>query len=469
MGRGPEGMDTMESHLVTIAAIDDDKSSLDFINAALKQHPVEILTQTDADAGLKMILDRRPQIVLLDLMMPRMNGLEVLDRIVEVAPETEVILITGQYSPKSAVEAIRRGASDYITKPINLRLLRDKIDKLVAETQQRQTALQLDSELLKTYQFEGMIGRSPLMLQVFARIRRIAPHYRTALVTGASGTGKELIAAALHRLSPVANSRLAVCNCSAVVETLFESELFGHVRGAFTGAGQDKVGLFEYAHGGTVFLDEIGEISLEMQSKLLRVLENGEIQRVGSPAVKKVDVRVIAATNRNLQELIAEKKFREDLYYRLSMVEIELPRLADRREDLLLLQRFFIEQFAEQYGKPIKGITPRAQIVLARYPWPGNIRELKSVLGSACMMAEAELIDVRDLPERIRARAAEVKDEVPDELLSLAEVERRHVLRVLEQVGGNKVQAAKILGINRATVYRIVNEPDPGEEAAAGA
>lgn len=459
----------MEACLVTVAAIDDDRGSLDFIQAALKQQPVEILTHTDADVGLKMVLERRPQIVLLDLMMPKMNGLEVLDRIVEATPETEVILITGQYSAESAVEAIRRGASDYITKPINLNLLRDRIAKLVAEAQQRQAALQLDAELLKTYQFEGMIGRSPLMLQVFARIRRVAPHFRTALVTGASGTGKELVAGALHRLSPVANNRFAVCNCAAVVETLFESEIFGHVRGAFTGASQEKVGLFEYAHGGTVFLDEISEISLEMQSKLLRVLENREIQRVGSPAVRKVDVRVIAATNRNLQELIAEKKFREDLYYRLSMVEIELPRLSDRGEDMPLLERFFIEQFAEQYRKPIRGITPRAQIVLARYPWPGNIRELRGVLGSACMMGEGEMVDVRDLPERIRVRAEEHKKQDSNELLPLAEVERRYVLRVLEHVGGNKVQAAKILGVHRATVYRIVNEPEPNEDAALGA
>ena len=459
----------VEQNLVAVAAIDDDKGSLDFIKAALKQQPVEVLTQTDADAGLKMVVERRPQIVLLDLMMPAMNGLDVLDRIMEAAPETEVILITGQYSAESAVEAIRRGASDYITKPVNVNLLRERIGRLVLEARQRQAALQLDAELLKTYQFEGIIGRSPLMLQVFARIRRVAPHYRTALVTGASGTGKELVAAALHRLSPVSNNRFAVCNCSAIVEALFESELFGHVRGAFTGAAQDKVGLFEYAQGGTVFLDEIGEIPLEMQSKLLRVLENREIQRVGSPAVKKIDVRVIAATNRNLQEFIAEKKFREDLFYRLSMVEIELPRLADRKEDLSLLQRFFIQQFAEQYAKTIKGITPRAQIVLSRFPWPGNIRELRSVLGSACMMAEGELIDVRDLPERIRARVPEAADEEPAGLLPLAEVERRHVLRVLEQVGGNKVQAAKILGINRATVYRIVNEQDPGESTAANA
>ena len=457
----------METYLVAVAAIDDDRNSLDFIKAALKQLPVEILTDTDPATGLKMIFERRPQIVLLDLLMPNMNGLEVLDRIVEGAPETEVILITGQYSTESAVEAIRRGASDYITKPINLNALRERIAKLVAEAQQRQAALQLDAELIKTYHFEGMIGRSPLMLQVFAKIRRVAPHFLTALVTGASGTGKELVASALHRLSPVSNNRFVVCNCAAIVESLFESELFGHVRGAFTGATQDKIGLFEYAHGGIVFLDEIGELSLEMQSKLLRVLENREIQRVGSPIVKTVDVRVIAATNRNLQELVAENKFREDLYYRLSMVEIELPRLADRREDLPLLERFFIEQFAEQYGKPIKGITPRAQIVLARYRWPGNIRELRSVLGSACLMAEGEMVDVRDLPERIPVRAADITSEDSNELLPLAELERRHVLRVLDQVGGNKVQAAKILGINRATVYRIVNEPDPGDDAAA--
>jgi len=456
----------MEPHLVTVAAIDDDRASLDFVTAALKQHPVEVLTETDPEEGLKLVLQRRPQIVLLDLMMPRMNGLEVLDQIVDAAPDTEVILITGQYSPESAVEAIRRGASDYITKPLPVNLIRDRVGKLVEEMRQRQRSLQLDSELLKTYHFEGMIGRSPLMVQVFARVRRIARHYRTALVTGASGTGKELVAAALHRLSPIASSRLAVCNCSAIVETLFESELFGHVRGAFTGAVQDKVGLFEYAHGGTVFLDEIGEVPLEMQSKLLRVLENGEIQRVGSPAIKKVDVRVIAATNRNLRELIAEKRFREDLYYRLSMVELELPPLADRAEDLPLLQRFFVEQFAKEYGKPIRGITPRAQVVLSRCAWPGNIRELKSVLGSACMMAEGEMIDVRDLPERLRTRTVQTKDDERDELLPLAEVERRHTLRVLEHVGGNKVQAAKILGINRATMYRILNEPDPGEEKA---
>lgn len=459
-------MTEAERFAVTLVAIDDDQGSLDLIRAALRQQRVEVLTATDGPAGLELVLRRRPQIVLVDLMMPKMNGLEVLDRILEAAPETEVILITGHYSPESAVEAIRRGASDYITKPVSVSMLRERVGKLLAGIEQRQAALHLDEELLKTHQFEGIIGRSPLMLQVFARIRRVAPHYRTALVTGPTGTGKELVAAALHRLSPVANNRFAVCNCSAVVETLFESELFGHVKGAFTGACQDKIGLFEYANGGTVLLDEIGEMPLDTQSKLLRVLENREIQRVGSPAVRKVEVRVVAVTNRNLLELIAEKKFREDLYYRLAMVEIELPRLSERKEDLALLERYFIEQFSGQYGKAIKGLTPRTQIVLSRYAWPGNVRELKSVLGSACMMAEGDMIDVRDLPERLRAPAAEAPAEEGTELLPLAEVERRHVLRVLEHVGGNKAAAAKLLGINRATVYRIVNERDPDAEAA---
>jgi DNA-binding NtrC family response regulator len=302
------------------------------------------------------------------------------------------------------------------------------------------------------------------MLDVFTRIRRVAPHFRTALVTGATGSGKELVATALHRLGPVASGRFAVVNCSAVVETLFESELFGHVKGAFTGASQDKVGLFEFGNGGTVLLDEIGDMPLETQSKLLRVLENGEIQRVGSPVVRKVNVRVIAATNRNLREMLAEKLFREDLYYRLSMVEIHLPRLSERKEDLPLLTRHFVEQFAAEYGRTIRGLTPRAEILLARHSWPGNVRELKSVLGNACMMADGDVIDVRDLPEQLRSRAAE-QSAAEDDLLPLAEMERRYVLRVLESVGGNKVRAAKILGINRATVYRIVEgEPTEGGE-----
>ena len=251
-----------------------------------------------------------------------------------------------------------------------------------------------------------------------------------------------------------------------IVETLFESELFGYVKGAFTGATQDKIGLFEYAHGGTLLLDEIGDMPLATQAKLLRVLEIQEIQRVGSPAIRKVDVRVIAATNRELCALVAEKQFRDALYYRLSMVEIKLPRLADRKEDLPLLERHFVERFAAQYNKPLRGITRRAQALLARYPWRGNVRELENVLGNACMMAEGNTIDVRDLPEHLRGQV--LPGIMEDEgLLPLDELQRRHVLRVLERVDGNKVRAAEILGISRATLYRLLAESSSEEKEKA--
>jgi DNA-binding NtrC family response regulator len=455
-------MNDPEQSNIRLVAIDDDAATLELVQAALKAQPLEVLTAQDPEQGLELVLRVRPQIVLLDLAMPKMSGMELLDRIVAAAPETEVVLLTGDYSTDSAVESIRRGASDYLTKPVPVTLLRERIGRYIEQAQQREAALHLESELLRAHQFEGMVGKSPLMLAVFTRVRRVAPHYRTALVTGATGTGKELAASALHRLSPVSGNRFAVVNCSAVVETLFESELFGHVKGAFTGASQDKAGLFEYANGGTVFLDEIGDMPLETQSKLLRVVESGEIQRVGSPAPRKVNVRIVAATNRDLREMIAEKQFREDLYYRLSMVEIRLPRLAERKEDLPLLARYFIDQFAAEYGKTIRGLTPRAEIVLARYPWPGNVRELRSTLGNACMMADGDLIDVQDLPDQLRNRSAKEPAAV-DEVLPLEEMERQYVLRVLESVAGNKVRAARLLGINRATVYRIVEGGSAGE------
>jgi DNA-binding NtrC family response regulator len=451
---------------VTIAVIDDDPASVALVEAALREPSLTILTSTDAGQGLELVLRTRPQIVLLDLLMPGMSGMEVLDRILARLPETDVVLITGDYSTDSAVEAIRKGAADYLTKPVSPAVLRQRIGPLIEQARQYRLTLDLDEELIKAHRFEGIVGRSAPMRQVFVRIRRVAPHFRTALISGATGTGKELVAAALHRLSPVAGGRYAVCNCSAVVETLFESELFGHVRGAFTGAAQDKMGLFEYANGGVVFLDEIGDLPLEMQSKLLRVLENGEVQRVGSPAVRRVDVRVVAATNRDLREMIAGKRFREDLFYRLSMVEIKLPRLTERREDLPLLTRFFLDQFAAQYRKSIRGLTPRAETILDRYSWPGNVRELKSVLGSACMMAEGEWVDAADLPEHLRGSPEE--EPAGEQWSTLEEIERRYIAQVLEAVGGNKVRAAKILGINRATVYRALGggaaDGDPAEE-----
>jgi transcriptional regulator with PAS, ATPase and Fis domain len=262
------------------------------------------------------------------------------------------------------------------------------------------------------------------------------------------------VAQVLHKLGPVAAKRFVVCNCSAVPETLWESEFFGHVRGAFTGAQQDKVGLFEYADGGTLFLDEVGEIPLGLQAKLLRALQNREIQRVGSPQTRAIDVRVVAATNRDLRQMVAQKQFREDLYYRLAVVELQLPALAERIEDLPLLQRHFIDIFSKQYNREFRGITRRAQHLLARHSWPGNVRELENVLGNACMLAESDVIDVGDLPASIR----ESRHEGPPSLVSMEEMQRRHAANVLEQVEGNKARAAEILGISRGTLYSILGK-----------
>lgn len=445
----------MNDASLKLLAIDDAPEHLALVSEALQQEGLEIQTATDAEVGWELFQTLHPRIVLLDLIMPKVNGMELLERIVAADPAVDVILMTGHYSTESAVEAIQKGACDYLNKPLDLQRLRSRIAGLISEAAQRRKIMQLDHELVDMYQFEGIVSRSPLMLDVFAKIRRIAPHFQTVLITGATGTGKELVARALHRLSRSSSGQFAVCNCAALVDTLLESELFGHVRGAFTGAIQDKPGVFEHANGGTVFLDEIGELSPSGQAKLLRVLQDHRVQRVGSPVARQVDVRVVAATHRDLRAMIAQKHFREDLYYRLAVVEINLPRLAERREDLPLLQRYFLQKFSTQYHKPITGITRRAQARMASYSWPGNVREFENVIGNACMMAEANTVDIDDLPQSMRSLTSETK--TPDEtLLSLEELQKRHVLRVLEKVRGNKARAAEILGIARATVYQML-------------
>lgn len=447
-------MSSDSNFAVTLLAIDDEPYALELISAALAQKGLEILTASDPKVGLEIFLEKRPRIVLTDLMMPTMGGMEVLERIVAADPGAEVILMTAHYSTDSAVEAIQKGACDYMTKPLSMAKLQARIQQLLADADRRRRALQLEHELLETFQFEGIIGSSPAMLDVFTKVLRVAPHFRSALITGSTGTGKELVARALHRSSPASAKPFVVCNCSAIVETLFESELFGHVRGAFTGATQDKPGLFEFANGGTVFLDEIGELPPGAQAKLLRVLQNQEVQRVGSPSPKKVDVRIIAATNRDLKSMAKEKTFRDDLYYRFGMVEIRLPRLAERKEDIPLLQRHFVKQFGQQYNKSFQGITRRAQRLLSQYAWPGNVRELENAIGSACMLAQGAVIDIQDLPEELHAASVE---DMTQDMDTLQGVEQRHVLRVLKQVGGNKNRAAEVLGISRTTLYNILD------------
>ena len=447
---------TIEKYKLKLLVIDDEPQQLELMREALGQDGLEIATALGAQLGLETFASFRPRIVLLDVFMPEMGGLELMARILTSDPAVDVILMTGNYSTEAAVEAIQKGAADYLTKPLDIEKLRGRLKGFSADAQTRLSTRQLDQQLLSAYQFEGMVGRSPLMLDVFAKIRRIAPHFRTVLVTGATGTGKELAARALHRLSPVAAGPFVVCNCSALVETLVESELFGYVKGAFTGAVQDKKGTFELANGGTVFLDEIGELPLAGQAKLLRVLQNHQVQRVGSPVAHKVDIRVIAATNRDLRTMVLEERFREDLFYRLTMSEIALPRLAERQEDLPLLQRYFVEQFAKSYSKSIFGFTRRAQIRMSACAWPGNVRQLENVIGSACMMTDGPVLDTQDLPENLREGQAEAV--ATTELISLDELRNRHVMRVMEHVGGNKVRAAEILGIGRGTLYHFLSK-----------
>jgi DNA-binding NtrC family response regulator len=451
--------------MLKLLAIDDDPPTLALIRAAIKQEDLQIITVADPLEGLDAVSRQHPQIVLLDLMLPNLNGMEVLERIVAIDPETWVIMMTAHYSTTSAVEAIQKGACDYFEKPLALDRLRKRIYELVDEARRRVQAQHLENELLKTCSFEGIIGRSPLMHEAFAKIRRVAPHYRSLLLTGATGTGKELAARALHHLSPVAARPFVVCNCAALPEELVESELFGYVKGAFTGANTDKTGLFEAADGGTLFLDEIGELPLQSQAKLLRAAQNQEIRRMGSASTRKVDVRIVCATNRDLRGLVETKEFREDLFFRISMVEVQLPRLVERREDLPLLIRHFIKHFNEAYGKSIGGITNRAEALLGQYPWPGNIRELENVIGYACMMTDSEVVDITHFPASLKnapRRASQLLD-----LVSLDEMQRIHAHRMLEYFAGDKVRTAELLGVSRSTLYRLLADDAAAKGAAA--
>jgi DNA-binding NtrC family response regulator len=454
--------------VLSLLAVDDDPLSLDLVRDALGSMGLRILVAANGAEARVVLAEERPQIVLLDLMLPDVSGLELLEEITQSAPGTDVILLTGHYTPESAVEAVRKGASDYLTKPVKIAALRARIKELVDDAQRRFEAARLETELLQANRFQGMVGRSPQMLELFALIRRVAPHFRVALVRGATGTGKELAAHALHALSPVAAGPFVIANCSAITESLFESEMFGHLKGSFTGASADKKGLFEAAHGGTLFLDELGDLPLAMQSKLLRAIQQQEIKPVGATATKKISVRVVAATNRPLEEMMGSGTFREDLYYRLSMVEIHLPNLSERMEDFPFLVRHFVAHYAGEYGKNLAGVTPRAQALLARHSWPGNVRELENVIGSACMMADGEFVDVRDLPPSfqrvvvaapsVAVAAATAADGGGLELLSLEQLSQRHARAVVEHFAGNKSKAAEVLGVTRSTLYRLLGE-----------
>lgn len=432
---------------VQIVVIDDTPASLELLSSALSNSDVTVHTAATPAAGLELVRNLRPQLVITDLVMPEMSGLEVLEKVVEFDPLIGVILMTAHYTTETAVAAIRGGAADYLQKPVRISLLRDRVATLVASALRRKKANSrnvADQEMV----FEGMVSQNESMWNLFALIERIAPHYRSVLIHGATGTGKDLIANALHKRSGVAG-KFVVLNCSAVVETLFESELFGHVRGAFTGADKDKIGLLELASGGTLFLDEIGDMPLSTQAKLLRALQGQEVLPVGSLTPRKINVRIVAATHKNLKAEIVSGRFREDLYYRLSMVELNVPALKERSEDVLPLARHFVQKFSREFGKLIKGVTPKAVLLLERYDWPGNVRELEHAIGRGCMLADSTLLDVQDLPESITKRDPQADQNHVESPSTLADQERRMIEDALQNCSGNQSQAARMLGIGR--------------------
>jgi two-component system, NtrC family, response regulator HydG len=447
-----------------LLVVDDEPGIIAMIERFAKGRGFDVIARDGGRRLLDELPSLNPNVALVDLRMPEVDGLELLKAIREADPMCQVILMTAFATVESAIEAVKLGALDYLSKPIDFARLTELLTTVKSGLERRRALLAADSELASRFEFCGMIARSPVMQELFDTIRRLAPHVRTALVTGETGTGKELVARALHKLGPRKNRRFVCFNCSAVVETLFESELFGHTRGAFTGAHEAKAGLFEIADGGTLFLDEIGELPLAMQAKLLRVVEYGEVQRVGASEPKRVDVTVIAATNRDLAEEIRQGRFRQDLYYRLNIVEIALPPLRDRHEDVPLLAAAFIREFAKRFNKPIGGMSPGAERLLATAPWPGNIRELRNTLERASILTDGPILNELELRGAVSRMAplggaAPASADVPAESTAAPPVpiealDRSAVERALDEAGGNKSAAARRLGVSRRAFYR---------------
>jgi DNA-binding NtrC family response regulator len=442
---------------LTILVADDEKNIREGLREALALDGYEVLTAADGQEAMETITRGDVDLLITDLKMPRLSGEELLKGVTSQFPTLPVIILTGHGTIESAVQAMHDGAYDFLTKPVNLDRLSLLVKRALASRELAQQNRAMQEELERRSGFASIIGRSAEMRQVFEIVRQVAPSRSSVLLTGESGSGKEMIAEALHYNSPRKDKPFIKVHCAALTESLLESELFGHEKGAFTGAIARKRGRFELAHLGTLFLDEIGEINQNVQIKLLRVLEEKRFERVGGEETVEVDVRLIAATNRDLKEAITRGSFREDLYYRLNVVNIHIPPLRDRKEDIPLLAAAFLREFSQENGKALEGIDAKARLALYNYPWPGNVRQLRNSLESAVVLAKGSTITLDDLPPNIRGETGGDLLRLPVGA-SLVDVEKEVIRSTLAREGGNKSRTAEILGIGRKTLHRKIEE-----------
>ena len=442
----------------TVLIVDDDSVHRTMLQTLIGGWGYDITEADDGSTAIKEVEKRPFDMVLMDVRMLKVSGLEALESIKDFNPAIPVTIMTAYSSVDTAVEALKKGAYDYLTKPLDFDKLRLTLERAMEHTRLKEENRLLKENLEKHFDMQNIIGRSPAMANLLETVAHVAPSEATVMITGASGTGKELIAGAIHFNSPRKDGPFVKINCAAITETLLESELFGHEKGSFTGADRRKEGRFYQANGGSLFLDEVSEMPLTMQVKLLRVLQERELTRVGGEKVIKVDVRVIAATNKNLADLITKGLFREDLYYRLNVVSLEIPSLRERRDDIPLLAQHFLEMFAAKNHKEIKGFTPRAMDQLIRYDWPGNVRELMNAVERGVVLALAEYLDNEDLtiiqsPSQQPTEILTVIDD-KDNDMTLEQVEKDTILRTLGNTSGNKSMAARRLGITRKTLHK---------------
>jgi DNA-binding NtrC family response regulator len=438
-----------------VLIVDDDKLTCDFIAELLDEFKVEIFTTQKPQDAIALGTEEKLDVVISDInLQSRLTGLDVLKRFKQSLPDSEVILISGFGTLETAIEAVREGAFDYISKPFNINEVKAVVKRALEKKRLIQENQQLKDRLEAIQPVTSLIGSSPKMLAVYKSIASVAGSKSTVLIYGESGTGKELVAKQIHLNSPRKQRSFLAVNCGALTESLLESELFGYQKGAFTGANSDRLGLFEEADGGTLFLDEIGDTTPAMQVKLLRALQEQEIKRVGGAKTIKVDVRLISATNHDLEELVRESRFREDLLYRLSVITITLPPLRERREDIpLLISHFMRKHSQNQRLQP--SIAQEAMDALVSYSWPGNVRELENTIERLCQFSKGGIITLEDLPSKMNTKVKFHHSHLFDGTPSLDELERRYLLHILELTKHNKSQAAEILGINRRTLYRM--------------